>query len=238
MEFTNRHFSPNTFLSRLRPRQYKKVPESTLNAILKNIHDLIQYAVVQVQKIIFGQELYKTFSAFLSFTTLYWLINIVPTFSLAVLCLTLLYIAPLLTSPRGREVAHDAMVHAEQLPTAAALNGKALVQNGKAQAGELSSKGRKLTNDIHRRVENLVQSGKKTAIDQSNQAKNAGSNVSEARADNVRNLPEMGVNAANQVPSFSKAALGHAQEYTNSSHANLSDEKTDGRKHITFQAAK
>ncbi|KAI5455784.1 Reticulon-domain-containing protein [Mariannaea sp. PMI_226] len=102
IEFISRHFSSDTFLSRLRPKKYKKVPESTLNATLKYIHDSIQYFVVQVQKIIFGQDLSKTFTAFLSFTALYWLVQLVSTFSLAVLGLTLLYIAPFFTAPRGR----------------------------------------------------------------------------------------------------------------------------------------
>ncbi|KAL6406055.1 cwl1 [Ilyonectria robusta] len=61
-EFASRSFGPNTFLARLRPKEYQKVPESTLNATLKDIHDLVQYAVVQVQRIIFGQDLDKTFA--------------------------------------------------------------------------------------------------------------------------------------------------------------------------------
>ena len=61
-EFASRSFGVNTFLSRLRPKAYKKIPESTLNATLKDIHDLIQYSVDQGQRIIFGQDLGKTFA--------------------------------------------------------------------------------------------------------------------------------------------------------------------------------
>ncbi|KAL5602251.1 hypothetical protein FOBRF1_009784 [Fusarium oxysporum] len=61
-EFVSRTFGPNTFLSRLRPKEYKTVPEPILNATLRDIHDFIQYAVVQVQKVIFGQDLGKTFA--------------------------------------------------------------------------------------------------------------------------------------------------------------------------------
>jgi hypothetical protein len=59
-EFVSRSFSANSLSTRLRPKEYKKIPESTLNATLKDIHDLIQYAVVQVQIIVFGQDLNKT----------------------------------------------------------------------------------------------------------------------------------------------------------------------------------
>jgi len=54
-EFTSRSFGPNSLLTRLRPKEYKKVPEPTLNATLKDVHDLIQYAVVQAQRIVFAK---------------------------------------------------------------------------------------------------------------------------------------------------------------------------------------
>ncbi|PNP55396.1 hypothetical protein FNYG_15511 [Fusarium nygamai] len=61
-EFVRRTFGPNTFLSRLRPKEYKTVPEPILNATLRGIHDFIQYAAVQVQKVIFIQDLSKAFA--------------------------------------------------------------------------------------------------------------------------------------------------------------------------------
>jgi hypothetical protein len=73
-EFASRLFGPDTFLARLRPKEYKKVPESTLNATLKDIHDFVQYAVVQVQRIMFGQDLDKTFAV--SCSPRIWIVRI------------------------------------------------------------------------------------------------------------------------------------------------------------------
>jgi len=61
-EFASRSFAANSLSARLRPKEYKKIPEPTLNATLKDIHDFIQYAVVQAQRILFGQDLNKTFA--------------------------------------------------------------------------------------------------------------------------------------------------------------------------------
>jgi hypothetical protein len=61
-EFVSRSFGPDTFLSRLRPKPYREVPERILNATLKDIHDFTQYSVVQGQKVMFGQDLGKTFA--------------------------------------------------------------------------------------------------------------------------------------------------------------------------------
>jgi hypothetical protein len=41
-------------------RTYTKVPEATLNATLRDIHDFVQYAVVEAQRILFGEDLSKT----------------------------------------------------------------------------------------------------------------------------------------------------------------------------------
>lgn len=48
--------------AQLRPKEYKTFPEPTLNATLKDIHDFVQYAAVQTQRIVFGQDLQKTFA--------------------------------------------------------------------------------------------------------------------------------------------------------------------------------
>ena len=61
-EFASRSFSTDSLSTRLRPKDYKKIPEPALNATLKDIHDFIQYAVVQAQRIVFGQDLDKTFA--------------------------------------------------------------------------------------------------------------------------------------------------------------------------------
>ncbi|EMD89768.1 hypothetical protein COCC4DRAFT_56259 [Bipolaris maydis ATCC 48331] len=43
-------------------RKYKTFLESTLNATLQDIHDVVQYAAVQAQRSIFGQDLQKTYA--------------------------------------------------------------------------------------------------------------------------------------------------------------------------------
>lgn len=61
-ELVTKSLSSESMGARLRPRQYKTFPESTLNATLKDVHDFAQYAVVQGQKIVYGQDLEKTFA--------------------------------------------------------------------------------------------------------------------------------------------------------------------------------
>ncbi|KAK2470453.1 hypothetical protein H9L39_18070 [Fusarium oxysporum f. sp. albedinis] len=211
-EFASQSFGPNTFLSRLRPKEYKKIPETTLNATLKDIHDFVQYAVVQIQRIIFAQDLDRTFAAFLGLTTMYWLIKAIPPFGLAVLGLTSIYVAPLITSPRGREVAHDGMVRAEELTNAAAEKGNTLVQGGKAKAADLSSKAQETAGGMRRHIGDLTQSGAQTVADLPSQARNTASDVSGATAEKLRRLPEKATNVINKAPGIIKSASSDAEQ--------------------------
>lgn len=210
-EFASRSFGSNGFLARLRPKEYKKVPESTLNATLKDIHDFVQYSVEQAQRIIFGQDLDKTFAAFLGFTALYWLIKVVSPFSLAVLTLTSLYIVPLVASPRGRAVAYDARVRAEELADVAVDKGKDLAQHGSTKVVEQSSKVQETAMDTKRRMGDIARSGQQAAVDLSTRAKGTASGISKTTAESGRGLLGMDTSATNKAPSTMNSALHDAQ---------------------------
>ncbi|KAK0738700.1 hypothetical protein B0T18DRAFT_492608, partial [Schizothecium vesticola] len=98
MEFASRTFGPDTFLTRLRPKPYKTIPEDTLNATLKDIHDFIQFSVREAQKIVFAQELDKTLLTAVALGTAYFLSQVLSPFAFSVLALTTVYIGSLAAS--------------------------------------------------------------------------------------------------------------------------------------------
>lgn len=245
-EFASRSLGPNSLSARLRPKEYKNVPEATLNATLKDIHDLIQYAVIQAQRIVFGQDLDKTFAVsrilidrrfgltnrqtFLSCTALYWLTKIVPPLWLAVMGLTSLYIAPLVASPRGRAVAHNAGVRAQELTNAAAGNSKRLAQDGKANVVDLSSKARQTTLDAEGCIRNVAESGKQTVADMSARAKGTASDISGVAGENVRKVPQTGTSAINKAAGTVSSTLGDAKQRISSSLSTNIDGNSDGNR--------
>jgi len=211
-EFASRLFSASSLSTRLRPKEYKQIPESTLNATLKDIHDFIQYAVVQAQRIVFGQDLGKTFAAFLGFTVLYWLTKVVSPFWLIVMGLTSIFVAPFVSSQQGRAAAHDASVRAQELSNAAAEQGRVLAKNGQVKAAELSSKG------------------KQTAADLSAQARGTASDISGTATENVRKLPQIGTNAINKAPGIVSSAFGDAKGYIGTPPSNNFDGNSNGNR--------
>ncbi|KAK5215003.1 hypothetical protein LTR47_011448 [Exophiala xenobiotica] len=190
VEFASRSLSQNSISTRIRPEKYKKVPEPILNDTLNDVHDLIQWAVVHAQRIIYGQDLEKSFAAFLALTSLYWLIQLVSPFWLAVVALTSAFLPPLVASPRGCATARDAKVRTQELARVAVETGKELAQNGKDKATELSSKARQAAIDTKEHVQNLAQSGKQAATDGSAQVRDTASHISEATTENVRGLAQ------------------------------------------------
>jgi len=215
-EFISRLISEDSLSTRLRPKEYKKIPESTLNATLNDIHDLIQYAVVQAQRIIFGQDLDKTFAAFLGLTGLYWLIKVVSPLWLTVMGLTSIFIAPLISSPQGRRAAHDAGVRAQELVNTAAEKGTVLARNSKDKAAELSSKEKQMAADL------------------SSRARDTTSDISGTTAENIRKLPQMGSKAVNEAPSsmsstFRDDKRNISTSASNNLHENP-DKKPDGNR--------
>ncbi|RFN47300.1 reticulon-like protein [Fusarium flagelliforme] len=199
----------------------------TLNATLRDIHDFVQCAVVQLQKIIYGEDLGKTFVAFLSFITMFWVMKVASPFSLAVLGLTSVYIAPLVNSSHERAVAQDATARGKELANAATEKGKTLAEDGKSRATELSTKARECSEGVQQRVANLTHSGKPAANNMSGQD----------TAENPGKLRDMGVNAIGKAPSIAKPTFDDAEQNKSGTSSSIFDGGPDDYRYDTGRAA-
>jgi len=214
-EFVSRSLGPDTFLSRLRPKPYRKVPERVLNATLKDFHDFTQYSVVQAQQIMFGQDLHKTFAAFLGCTALYWLIQIASPFALSVVALTSLYIAPLAVSRQGRQlanqVAHDGSVLAGDIANKAVDSGKSAMDRGQSMANSTvdSTKsaidsGKSLANDGMARASEQTAKARDTVVDTSSRVGTAASEQTANARDSVMDTSNRIGTAASNLTGYGK----------------------------------
>ncbi|KAJ4017831.1 hypothetical protein NW752_001738 [Fusarium irregulare] len=200
-EFAGRSFGPNNFVSRMRPRQYKTVPESTLNATLKDVHDLTQYAVVQAQKVIFAEDLEKTFAAFMITTSLYFLIQFMTPFGIAILALTTVYIIPLVTSPRGRAIASDGMARAQEISSAAVDQASTMAQDSKVAMSNMASRAQEsasnMTSNAQSTATNLTSSAQDTA---NNLRQRAGNMMPGMMQSNTESRPQNVSDVTSSVP--------------------------------------
>jgi len=134
-------------------------------------------------------------------------------FSLAVLGLSTLYIAPLINSPQGRTIAQDATARGKELASAATEKGNTLAGDSKAKATELTSKARETAGGVPQRVKNLAHNGKQTANELSTQASDRVTDVSRATTENDESLKDMGIDAISKAPSVEKRNSGDVEQY-------------------------
>jgi hypothetical protein len=63
--------------------------------VAEDMEQLINFFVIEFQRIVFAENVYATVAAFVAALTGYWLIKVVPSWGLALIGLTTIYFAPL-----------------------------------------------------------------------------------------------------------------------------------------------
>ncbi|KAI0973476.1 hypothetical protein F4678DRAFT_477920 [Xylaria arbuscula] len=200
-------------VARMRP-EYKQVPEPTLNATLKDIHDLVQYLAIQGQKVIYGEQPGKTLAAFFGLTALFWLMKIMSPFNLGILGLSSAYIVPLIASPGGREVAHSAKVHAQELAYTTSESTKGALHDTKAKATDLSGRAQYAAGNVTSRTQqtasNMSSGAQDMAANMSSGTKNVAGNMSSGAQDMAGNMSSGAKSIAENVSSKVQQTAGNS----------------------------
>jgi ABC-type multidrug transport system fused ATPase/permease subunit len=82
--------------SGFRPRRYYTVPKETVEAVLEDFEQLVDFFLIEFQRILFAENVLHTVLAFIAAFTGYWLIRFIPFWGLAVIAVTTTYFTPLI----------------------------------------------------------------------------------------------------------------------------------------------
>ncbi|KAJ5707389.1 hypothetical protein N7488_007190 [Penicillium malachiteum] len=82
--------------SSFRPRRYYTIPKETHEAILEDVSQLLDFILIEFQRILFAENVIHTVAAFTAAFLGYWLIRFVPVWGLTVLAVTTAYFGPLI----------------------------------------------------------------------------------------------------------------------------------------------
>ncbi|EMD00785.1 hypothetical protein BAUCODRAFT_183090 [Baudoinia panamericana UAMH 10762] len=82
-------------VSKMRPKKYYTVPRETLETFLEDVEQLINFFVIEFQRVLFAENVYVTIAVFFTTLLTYFLIQITPAWGLALLFTTLTYFTPL-----------------------------------------------------------------------------------------------------------------------------------------------
>jgi ABC-type multidrug transport system fused ATPase/permease subunit len=81
--------------TQFRPRKYFTIPKASLERLLDDVEQLINFFVIESQRIVFAENVYATIAAFFASLISYFLIKFVPLWGLALIATHVAFLAPL-----------------------------------------------------------------------------------------------------------------------------------------------
>ncbi|KAI2618814.1 Reticulon-domain-containing protein [Hypoxylon sp. NC1633] len=97
----------NGLATQLRPRKYYTVPRETLDSLIGDVHELINFFVIESQRILFAENVSASAVAAIGAFLSYYLVKIVPYWGLALIATTLLFFVPLVYTTNQELIDHQ-----------------------------------------------------------------------------------------------------------------------------------
>lgn len=82
--------------SQFRPRQYFTIPKASLERLTDDFEQLINFFVIESQRVVFAENVYVTIAAFFASLFSYFLIKFVPLWGLALIATHITFLGPLI----------------------------------------------------------------------------------------------------------------------------------------------
>jgi len=95
-EVASKLVTGSSVTSAVRPRRYYTIPKETLEASLDDLENLINFFVIEAQRIVFAENVIVTAGAFISALVSYYLIKLLPLWGFALFSTIVTFVAPLI----------------------------------------------------------------------------------------------------------------------------------------------
>jgi len=141
----------NGLATQLRPRTYYTIQKETLDALIGDVHELINFFVIESQRILFAENLAASAAAAIGAFISYYLINIVPYWGMALIAATAVFFVPLiytsnqeLIDSQLKQAADIVNTQTEQLRTVATKHTSQGVEITKQYVGDYTAKAQQM----------------------------------------------------------------------------------------------
>ncbi|KAF2110689.1 Reticulon-domain-containing protein [Lophiotrema nucula] len=84
------------FTSQFRPKKYFTIPKASLERLLDDVEQFINFFVIESQRIVFAENVYATVAVFFASLISYFLIKFVPLWGLTLIATSVAYLGPLI----------------------------------------------------------------------------------------------------------------------------------------------
>ena len=144
--------------SSFRPKRYYTIPREALEASLEDVEQLINFFVIEFQRILFAENVVNTIAAFTAAFLSYWLIKFIPFWGLSLISVSCIYLGPLIYI-NNQEFIDTHLANAQDVVNTQANQVKDLAgqhtarasQTVKQYAGDYSAKAQEYIGSARRR---------------------------------------------------------------------------------------
>ncbi|KAM0285950.1 hypothetical protein ACHAQH_001137 [Verticillium albo-atrum] len=105
-ELTGKLILNNGLATQLRPRRYHTISRETLDAAIGDVHELVNFFVIEAQRILFAENVGASAAAFLGAFVSYYLVKVMPLWGLALAATTTLFVVPLIYTSNQELIDH------------------------------------------------------------------------------------------------------------------------------------
>lgn len=144
--------------SQFRPRKYYTVSKETLNSFIGDVHELINFFVIEAQRIVFAESLVASTAALFAAFFSYYLIKVMPFWGLALLADTVLFGTPLiyktnqeLIDSQIENISTIVSQQTEQVKALASQHAANVTESTKHLVGDYSNKAQELISNARGR---------------------------------------------------------------------------------------
>ncbi|PKS09791.1 hypothetical protein jhhlp_004412 [Lomentospora prolificans] len=123
--------------SQLRPKKYFVVSRETLDAMIGDVHELINFFVIEAQRILFAENIPASAAAFVAAFVSYYLVKIVPYWGLAIIGTTAAFMIPLLYTS-NQELIDAQLKHASEIVNAQTAQVRSAANKHTAHVAEIT----------------------------------------------------------------------------------------------------
>ncbi|KAH6895434.1 Reticulon-domain-containing protein [Thelonectria olida] len=142
----------NGLATQIRPRRYYTVPRDTLDTLIGDVHELINFFVIEAQRIIFAENIPASIAAFVSAFISYYLVKLVPYWGLAIISTTVIFFVPLIYTS-NQELIDEQIHNISELVDAQTSQVKDVASK---QLGQVSALGKQYAGDYTEKVQDLL----------------------------------------------------------------------------------
>ncbi|PHH60774.1 hypothetical protein CDD81_1171 [Ophiocordyceps australis] len=138
--------------SQMRPRRYYTVSRATLDKMIGDVNELVNFFIIEAQRILFAENIGASVAAFVAAFVLYHLAKLVPYWGLAIMATTVTFFVPLVYKS-NQEVIDSQIKNASEMIGAQTAQFRNVAQK---QANHLTTVSKQYAGDYTGKVQEML----------------------------------------------------------------------------------